>query len=1671
MGRTRLAKATVVELTKRIQLAKERKRILEKYFYDLRKQYSEGRISYAQYVEIIYKHTDGRTILEWIRYYDEYIQDCENRLRKEKRVVIARQSVFVLFIVGLVSVLLFTTFNLQPTFIGFIIQEQEFTQQINFETTESTNYEWNLENLGRLDSVKLSGILEGNGDAKVYLDDKLILDTSNIQKSKITGGAIAGIESEKSIFDFFKKIFGRLTGRIAEEETNQLYSEINEAVPQEDSSPSQEEPSSSEKEVIKNITEQTPSINKSYSELNGSEVPPEDSSPSLEELPPSEENITETVNESVVDKKTKKEKEVTIKEFKDLCEETCDLGELNLIKSSYILRIEISNAKLKLDNIKYKISEGAIPEKVAENITEKIPENMTEINVTTIGDLTEENATIITTQYGAVLNMPVKWKKHITAKEIGIVKIKIPKESENVVIKKIKEETEQDITSAASITGQVSSEEGEPFILKLFRNVFSRLTGRVVEEEPSDMEISVEIDDSRAEYEAEYETPAPYSIEEDIPKGKRVKVVGPENIHYENVLAFTELTNEVSEDKIRLYRTTDGVREQTLFTAYDNNENGLIDYIEWVVPSLSNQSYELEIIIVDAEHLNPGKNFVANIYEQVNQTDNITYTIPKNHYARAYFERNLTNENLIDIYVLNNGPATIEIYEKDSSVVVGEIDIEEEGLYFIDLNFEGSQSVFDLKSIGNDVVYDYIHDAIAVADSAFAFATTPIDYESGTTTVTGTYALTGASTVAADITVKINSGATITDSCGANPIKLTSCDIPVISKAELSDCCTCNAGTGYVAQCSCARNDNGDIIWGVAACPGMSGTTTYITLSSIGGPTITANLGISAPADNTPPYFTQIPENVSGNYLTTNVNAQFVATDETSFSMIFINDTSNFTMTNSTKTLTNKTPLFADSYALNVTINDSSNNINWTIFTVAVAKIVPTGTLTNNETWTETYPTELIIGLSQSNSGSDDLTYVVYRDGVSKSTGETVSLAVGDYDYILNTTGGYNYTANVSMDTKTLAISQNADVCGVEFNETSGLEYPRTFMVWSNCSTANYLVRNVTVIGNNTEQSLPVSAYNFSTNRTDTFNYSDYYGEREFRIVDTTSPTWSGNQTNNTLAGGFTTFAIQYDDTSALDANGGYIFSTNNSGVWDNESLVLWISTPEWANVTKVLPADVGNRTDYRWFANDSAGNVNNSDVFYVVTTSANSPPVIWNVSEIPAVTLTDGPGATYVVVNFSVLDENGVGNLVNSSAMINFTKASEELRMNSSCAFKEASGNYANYTCNVTMWWWDATGADWAVYANITDAESNLAINDTNTFTVNTLTGFVVSPSELTFTSLLAGSTNQTPSDYFVLNNTGNVDITSDNVQVNATDLFGETNPGQALWAGNFSASTLTGGNIECNITASATQMVNMSLTGVVGSVLSAGNFTKSDGTGQENLYFCLRQVGLELSEQQYSTDQLGAWTIKVVTLLVAVIPARRKRKQKSKKKQKKKNVEDDKLLEALNLIADELKESYSLNKEEIIKVIIERLKKKYKINRKEIVEIIRENKELIIPITIFSKELGALESLTKYMKENLNMNYKEIAEELNRDERTIWTAYKKASEKQKATREIKETKIFLPISIFKNEKLTILESIILYLKEKGMKYIEIAKLLDRDQRNIWTIYSRVIKKQSNNI
>ena len=69
-----------------------------------------------------------------------------------------------------------------------------------------------------------------------------------------------------------------------------------------------------------------------------------------------------------------------------------------------------------------------------------------------------------------------------------------------------------------------------------------------------------------------------------------------------------------------------------------------------------------------------------------------------------------------------------------------------------------------------------------------------------------------------------------------------------------------------------------------------------------------------------------------------------------------------------------------------------------------------------------------------------------------------------------------------------------------------------------------------------------------------------------------------------------------------------------------------------------------------------------------------------------------------------------------------------------------------------------------------------------------------------------------------------------------------------------------------------------------------------------------------------------------------------------------------------------------------------------------------------------------------------------------------------------KKSNKQSKKRDIFLklPARVLQDRHVAVLEAIVEYLKEeKEMKYSEIAKLLNRDDRTIWTVYSRVRQKR----
>jgi hypothetical protein len=150
-------------------------------------------------------------------------------------------------------------------------------------------------------------------------------------------------------------------------------------------------------------------------------------------------------------------------------------------------------------------------------------------------------------------------------------------------------------------------------------------------------------------------------------------------------------------------------------------------------------------------------------------------------------------------------------------------------------------------------------------------------------------------------------------------------------------------------------------------------------------------------------------------------------------------------------------------------------------------------------------------------------------------------------------------------------------------------------------------------------------------------------------------------------------------------------------------------------------------------------------------------------------------------------------------------------------------------------------------------------AYNQSTYFSYNQLKALVISPDLITWPSVDAGSLNQTSNnDPTTINNTGNYNGT---LAMTAYNLLGETNSSDSIPAANMSVGIATGSLEECGI-ATSDLMVNATQNTITSSVSNPGNLSAGGGVGQEQIYYCIRQVP-DISSQTYSTLNGGSWVV----------------------------------------------------------------------------------------------------------------------------------------------------------------------------------------------------------------
>jgi hypothetical protein len=144
--------------------------------------------------------------------------------------------------------------------------------------------------------------------------------------------------------------------------------------------------------------------------------------------------------------------------------------------------------------------------------------------------------------------------------------------------------------------------------------------------------------------------------------------------------------------------------------------------------------------------------------------------------------------------------------------------------------------------------------------------------------------------------------------------------------------------------------------------------------------------------------------------------------------------------------------------------------------------------------------------------------------------------------------------------------------------------------------------------------------------------------------------------------------------------------------------------------------------------------------------------------------------------------------------------------------------------------------------------------------------------------------------------------------------------------------------------------------------------------------------------------------------------------------------------------------------------------LKQKFNVTSEQLSQLLlqKEFKSNSIPLSILrTTKLSSLEAIVKFLRENKKVSYEKIGVYLSRRPKALASTYTVARRKmpQPFNVSIDDDVIRIPFAAFTN-RLSILECICSYLKSQNNSYAKIARMLDRDQRTVWTVCKRAERK-----
>jgi hypothetical protein len=318
-----------------------------------------------------------------------------------------------------------------------------------------------------------------------------------------------------------------------------------------------------------------------------------------------------------------------------------------------------------------------------------IAHNNTHGNISSDYTSFQTNVTILSLIQGeAVVGEPVFWEKKILVENKALtrrtlnVATGVPDNASNIKILDASEKNEVNYTVTVNqIAEKNRSEQNSNSNSILFNGTIDALDEK--------------------ELVITYLTPAPIKKEILSDFGKRLEIQSSASVHYSNITAYTELP-ELSY-KPRFYRVVNGTRvDVTLNPRYnvtylDNDSNGKYDGISWNVPRLSNDTYEVEITIIDVQSYPAlGGNWTVRF--TTTGVANLTITA-----VNSTTWNNTNEDNDLRFLVIKSGNETLEYEWVNDSVFIENYSSNETG-YEISKVLTWGKHVLQFR-FGDDVAY------------------------------------------------------------------------------------------------------------------------------------------------------------------------------------------------------------------------------------------------------------------------------------------------------------------------------------------------------------------------------------------------------------------------------------------------------------------------------------------------------------------------------------------------------------------------------------------------------------------------------------------------------------------------------------------------------------------------------------------------------------------------------------------------------------------------------------------------------------------------------------------------------------------------------------------------------------------------------------------------------